>query len=65
MPPGAAADLIGLLQQFPRQALHAWQLGLTHPGSGEPLHFESPLPQDLVTLIEALRADADAVGPAP
>ncbi|MGE0625795.1 MAG: 23S rRNA pseudouridine(1911/1915/1917) synthase RluD [Pseudomonadales bacterium] len=58
VPPGAARPLVRLLQQFPRQALHAWQLGLTHPGTGESMHFDSPLPDDLVELIEALRADA-------
>jgi 23S rRNA pseudouridine1911/1915/1917 synthase len=37
--------------------LHAWVLGLTHPGSGERLEFSAPLPDDLTGLIEALRAD--------
>ncbi|HEY5644313.1 MAG TPA: 23S rRNA pseudouridine(1911/1915/1917) synthase RluD [Pseudomonadales bacterium] len=59
LPPGASAELIDLLQHFPRQALHAWQLELTHPGTGERLHFDSPLPADLEALIEALRADAE------
>ena len=59
LPPGACAELIDLLQHFPRQALHAWQLELTHPATGERLHFDSPLPADLKALIEALRADAE------
>lgn len=29
---------------FPRQALHAWRIGLTHPGTGERLQVEAPLP---------------------
>lgn len=62
VPPGASRALVQLLQQFPRQALHAWQLALTHPGTGEPLHFDSPLPDDLVVLVEALRADAADAG---
>jgi 23S rRNA pseudouridine1911/1915/1917 synthase len=37
-----------------RQALHAAQLGFEHPVSGEELHFEAPLPPDLVRLQEAL-----------
>jgi len=32
---------------LPRQALHAHRLELTHPRTGEPLAFESPLPEDL------------------
>lgn len=30
-----------------RQALHARRLALAHPISGQPLHFEAPLPDDL------------------
>ena len=38
-----------------RQALHAYLLVLEHPATGEILHWESPLPEDLVLLEEALR----------
>ncbi|CAN5348069.1 RluA family pseudouridine synthase [soil metagenome] len=38
-----------------RQALHAYLLVLEHPVSGEILHWESPLPEDLVLLETALR----------
>lgn len=31
---------------YPRQMLHAWQLGFTHPRTGQALHFEAPLPAD-------------------
>jgi hypothetical protein len=31
---------------FARQALHAFRLGLVHPGSGEPMAWEMPLPED-------------------
>lgn len=31
---------------FPRQMLHAWKLGFSHPGSGEGIEFEAPLPPD-------------------
>lgn len=41
---------------FARPALHAWRLGFTHPCSGESMDFEAPIPTDLMTLIEALRA---------
>jgi 23S rRNA pseudouridine1911/1915/1917 synthase len=40
---------------FPRQALHAAVLGFVHPATGAALRFESPLPEDLATLLAALR----------
>lgn len=45
----------GLLAGFPRQALHAATLGFRHPGSGEEMRFEAPLPADMAGLIDALR----------
>ena len=41
---------------FPRQALHAAQLGFVHPGNGEMLRFEAPPPPDMAALLDALRA---------
>ena len=45
----------GIVEAFPRQALHARRLGLVHPGSGEPVAFESAWPADLTALAGALR----------
>ena len=45
----AALDALG------RQALHAYLLALEHPTSGEILHWEAPLPEDLLLLQSALR----------
>jgi 23S rRNA pseudouridine1911/1915/1917 synthase len=45
-----------LLDAFPRQALHAWQLTLTHPASGSEMSWEASLPPDFAELLEALRA---------
>lgn len=39
-----------------RQALHAYLLALEHPKTGEILHWESALPEDLLLLQHALRA---------
>lgn len=39
----------------PRQALHARTLGFDHPGTGERVHFEVPLPQDMTLLLEKWR----------
>jgi 23S rRNA pseudouridine1911/1915/1917 synthase len=33
---------------FPRQMLHAWKLGFTHPRSGKRMNFVSPIPRDFV-----------------
>jgi 23S rRNA pseudouridine1911/1915/1917 synthase len=41
---------------FARQALHAWRLAFIHPSTGQAVKFESPLPQDMRTLLETLRA---------
>lgn len=38
---------------FPRQALHAWRLGLRHPATGEAMSFTAPVPADLAALLSA------------
>ena len=38
-----------------RQALHARTLGFVHPATGEQLHFESPLPEDMAEVIDRWR----------
>ena len=60
MPPGATVDLTDQLRGFRRQALHAQALALTHPVSGESLHWQSPLPTDFQDLIDILAADTVA-----
>ena len=44
------------LSALGRQALHAYLLALEHPKTGEVLHWESDLPEDLALLQTALRA---------
>jgi len=44
-----------------RQALHAAVLGFAHPLNGNPMRFESALPQDMAALEEALRAPQPAL----
>jgi 23S rRNA pseudouridine1911/1915/1917 synthase len=44
------------LVNLARQALHAYLLVIEHPRTGEILHWESPLPEDLVHLKTKLRA---------
>jgi len=43
--------------EFARQALHAHRLGFTHPVTGKPVRFESPLPKDLSRLLGRLRSE--------
>jgi 23S rRNA pseudouridine1911/1915/1917 synthase len=38
------------LTNFPRQALHAEELALIHPVTGEEMTFISPIPSDLLGL---------------
>ena len=51
------SSLRAVLQRldFRRQALHAAELGFVHPVKGETVHFTSPLPDDMRTLIDELR----------
>jgi len=42
------------LRDFPRPALHAWKLAFRHPGTGELLRFEAPVPADLRGLWEGV-----------
>lgn len=46
----------------PRQALHAQTLGFIHPGTGQKMMFEQPLPEDMLTVIEKWRRYYKAKG---
>lgn len=61
IPAGATADFMHTLRQFRRQALHASRLELMHPRTAERQAFEAPLPPDLASLLDALRAHAGAI----
>ena len=56
--PGNLAPLLKA-QGFARQALHAATLGFQHPVTKEILSFESPLPADMVALIDGLAAGTE------
>lgn len=62
LPPDPHPDLARRLPEFPRQALHARRLVLSHPGTGTEAAFESPLPADLEALVAALAVDRDTHG---
>lgn len=40
---------------LPRQALHAQTLGFEHPSTGQHVHFESPLPDDMSAALQRWR----------
>ncbi|MCF1433701.1 RluA family pseudouridine synthase [Agrobacterium vitis] len=44
-----------IVTNFHRQALHAYLLAFEHPTTGDVMHFEAPIPDDMETIIEALR----------
>lgn len=52
VPKGASAELIEVLRGFGRQALHAAQLGLNHPSTGEYMEWSVPLPDDMLFLLD-------------
>ena len=57
LPAGATAALIDELRGFKRQALHAAQLKLLHPVSGDELVLDAAVPEDFSHLLDVLRTD--------
>ncbi|HTY48826.1 MAG TPA: 23S rRNA pseudouridine(1911/1915/1917) synthase RluD [Steroidobacteraceae bacterium] len=57
---GATPQLLGVLNGWRRQALHAAELELEHPETGAHLAFSVPPPEDMQQLLVALAADQDA-----
>lgn len=58
LPKGISDEVQDLLRGFKRQALHAKKLELWHPRTGELMSWEVDLPEDMQTLIDALKKDA-------
>jgi 23S rRNA pseudouridine1911/1915/1917 synthase len=48
-----APALSAALRAFPRQALHAWRVAMTHPVTRERLLLEAPVPRDFEDLLTA------------
>ena len=51
---GASAGFIEYLRDFGRQALHAAELALIHPATGEEVSWSAPPPQDFQMLLSQL-----------
>jgi 23S rRNA pseudouridine1911/1915/1917 synthase len=62
LPKHASENFITALRGFKRQALHAAQLTLLHPISGEEMTFKAPIPDDFVTLLTEIREDTKING---
>ena len=60
VPAGATELLDETLRGFRRQALHAAELGLKHPRTGDEMLFKVPWPADLATLVDVLRTENKA-----
>ncbi|XOV82190.1 MAG: 23S rRNA pseudouridine(1911/1915/1917) synthase RluD [bacterium] len=58
LPPGCEPELISMLQNFSRQALHAKRIAFEHPITHHRLEVEAPWPADFAGLVAALQADA-------
>ena len=59
IPPGCSMPLADALRRLNHQALHAHRLGLEHPVTGEFMHWQAALPDDLDNLVNLLRQDRD------
>ncbi len=57
LPKGASPELIQTLRTFKRQALHASELELIHPKTGQIMKWNAPLPTDMIELIHSLKLD--------
>lgn len=57
IPPGISESLKLTLQQFKRQALHAYQLTFTHPDTQESLTLVAPIPDDFQTILTQIDHD--------
>ncbi|ODC04536.1 RNA pseudouridine synthase [Terasakiispira papahanaumokuakeensis] len=60
IPPGSSDALKEIVRVFPRQALHARQLTLQHPLTGETMTWRRDSPEDMQTLLRILAEDTAA-----
>jgi len=59
LPAGCDDAFEQVLRKFRRQALHARHLGLIHPATNEFIEWDVEMPQDMITLQDALRLDLE------
>ena len=51
----SGAHLPVVLKTVARQMLHAWRIAFTHPATGEKMHMEAPIPEDMIQVLNGLR----------
>ncbi len=51
-----------LIKSIPRQMLHAWRLGFTHPITQKFMSLEAPIPQDMSKVLNEFRAELSCIG---
>lgn len=51
----SGAHLPNILKTVTRQMLHAWRIVFTHPATGEKIHLEAPIPEDMIQVLNGLR----------
>ncbi len=51
----SGAHLPAVLKTVARQMLHAWRIAFTHPATGEKMHVEAPIPEDMIQVLNGLR----------
>ena len=57
VPGDATEELAECLKNFSRQALHAAELGLVHPETGQGMSWRAPMPDDMEYLLFCLERD--------
>jgi 23S rRNA pseudouridine1911/1915/1917 synthase len=57
IPAGVSEELKQIIRLFPRQALHARQLTLIHPQTGDEHNWQVPMPEDMKQLLTALQKE--------
>ncbi len=57
IPGGVSDETKAAVVRFPRQALHAAELGIEHPQSGEQMRWQASLPDDMQVLLATLGKD--------
>lgn len=61
LPAKASEAVINQLQNFQRQALHAYRLSLMHPAIQQEMTWEAPLPADYTQLLVVLRTNTSSI----
>lgn len=59
LPSELSNQLAAALTTFPRQALHAHELAVDHPETGQRLQWQAPLPADITELMALMRGDGE------